>query len=263
MRYLYLFWALFSFAHAVAQTQYVVVHSEGTNVYKRPNYNSVIITKLSFKSLLEVHEINSKWSKIYNDNQWGYVPTWLIKKNIARENSFDGLSHRHWEPINKKHNNSEKVNTKVLTNKTENLPLIEIESPNTEASKDSMSVNVLGMFVNHNQIVNEEKSLEIHLKFDIFNAKFEKCEAIALFFYDNGEPIKDINGKYCNSDGQVSSWHSFSPRYARSRYNDFRITIPNVELHTNNQSDINFIVVFRTKDQNIGMSWRYRFVISD
>ena len=75
MRYLYLFLALFSFAHAVAQTQYVVVHSEGTNVYKRPNYNSVIITKLSFKSLLEVHEINSKWSKIYNDNQWGYVQT--------------------------------------------------------------------------------------------------------------------------------------------------------------------------------------------
>lgn len=78
------------------------------------------------------------------------------------------------------------------------------------------------------------QQIKITPAFTIGNAKGLKCLAAAYFYYENGDPIRDHNGRYASVDGNVASTAAFTPAYDVTLYDNtqtgFMITIPYSEL---------------------------------
>lgn len=66
----------------------------------------------------------------------------------------------------------------------------------------------------HNVIRNCQYGMEIHLEnMKADNLLDEPCFAIAFFFFDTGQPLKDFNHRFSTPDGQVATLESFTPMY--------------------------------------------------
>lgn len=76
-----------------------------------------------------------------------------------------------------------------------------------------------------------DKGLTIHVDFEINNCKGERGSCVVWFYYENGQPIKDINGEYATEDGNVWVYENFNPGYDGTRYKDFSLYIPYSEIH--------------------------------
>jgi hypothetical protein len=78
------------------------------------------------------------------------------------------------------------------------------------------------------------QQLKITPAFTIENAKGLKCLAVAYFYYDNGQPLRDHNNLYHTVDGNVSSSEDFKPSYDVTLYDNtqtgFIISLPYKEL---------------------------------
>lgn len=86
--------------------------------------------------------------------------------------------------------------------------------------------------VDHNVYVDGKKGMKIHVKFNIKQCKGESCRAIAYFYYADGTSVKDTNGLYNDTGGNVSSGKDFKPGYDDTNYEDLVIFIPNAEIHS-------------------------------
>lgn len=73
--------------------------------------------------------------------------------------------------------------------------------------------------------------LVIHVNFVVHHLLNEKVTCIAYFYFENGEKLKDFNGQYRTTDGQVSTGDITTSHYEDSRWNDFTLVIPYSELH--------------------------------
>lgn len=87
------------------------------------------------------------------------------------------------------------------------------------------------IWLEHNVIQNGEKGMTVHVSFDISGMKGQKCQAIAYFDNPKGTGVKDRNGRYCTTGGNVCSSTHFTPGYPNTTYSDLSIFIPNSELH--------------------------------
>jgi hypothetical protein len=67
--------------------------------------------------------------------------------------------------------------------------------------------------------------------FTISNHKGIPCSVIAYFSYASGDALKDLNGRYNTTDGNVCTLENFTPTYDSTKYTNFRLFIPNTELH--------------------------------
>ncbi|MBS1918679.1 MAG: hypothetical protein JST17_00335 [Bacteroidetes bacterium] len=78
------------------------------------------------------------------------------------------------------------------------------------------------------------QQIKITPAFTISNAKGLNCLAVAYFYYDNGQPLRDHNNLYHTVDGNVSSSANFTPGFEMTLYDNtqtgFVITIPYKEL---------------------------------
>lgn len=78
------------------------------------------------------------------------------------------------------------------------------------------------------------QQLKITPAFTISNAKGLKCLAVAYFYYENGEPLRDHNNSYHTVDGNVSGSQNFTPGYDVALYDNTQtgvvITMPYKEL---------------------------------
>ncbi|HYM93448.1 MAG TPA: hypothetical protein VET23_04865, partial [Chitinophagaceae bacterium] len=78
------------------------------------------------------------------------------------------------------------------------------------------------------------QQLKITPVFNIENAKGLNCLAVAYFYYDNGQPLRDHNNLYHTEDGNVSSSANFTPGYPVTLYDNtqtgFIINMPYKEL---------------------------------
>lgn len=73
--------------------------------------------------------------------------------------------------------------------------------------------------------------LVIHVNFVVHHLLNEKVTCIAYFYFENGEKLKDFNGQYRTTDGQVSTGDITTSHYEDSRWDDFTLVIPYSELH--------------------------------
>jgi hypothetical protein len=76
-----------------------------------------------------------------------------------------------------------------------------------------------------------QRGMLIHVGFDINGFRAVNCQVAAYFYWANGEPLKDTDGRYKTTDGNVSVGTSFSPGYDMTSYDDFRVFVPYRQLH--------------------------------
>lgn len=71
----------------------------------------------------------------------------------------------------------------------------------------------------------------VHVEFKASNLQSVHCVAVAYFYDEAGNPLKDYNDMYRSVDGQVSSSTSFTPTFDQEISHSIDIFIPNKELH--------------------------------
>lgn len=96
-------------------------------------------------------------------------------------------------------------------------------------SADNLTMKKI--WLEHDVTRSGEKGMVVHIAFDISNMKGQKCKAIAYFEYPKGTGLKDRNGRYKTTNGNVCSSASFTPGYINTTYSDLDIFIPVSELH--------------------------------
>ena len=74
--------------------------------------------------------------------------------------------------------------------------------------------------------------MRIHVRFETYGTlKNVPCVAAAYFFFYDGTPIVDSNGKYRDARGNVTVSDKFTPIYSAAVFDDFKLFIPYDELH--------------------------------
>jgi len=87
------------------------------------------------------------------------------------------------------------------------------------------------VWVDHNIYQDGIKGMTIHAKFTVEGLYQSTGHIAAYFYYSNGDPLLDFNGRYDSADGKVSVGSDFSPGYENTLYSDFELFIPYDELH--------------------------------
>lgn len=106
------------------------------------------------------------------------------------------------------------------------------------------SVTFKKIWLEHNVMQNGVKGMKVHVAFDISGMKGQNCKAIAYFDHPKGTGVKDRNGRYCTTDGNVCSSTQFTPGYPNSTYSNLSIFIPNSELHLLSGKRTYYTIVF-------------------
>lgn len=102
----------------------------------------------------------------------------------------------------------------------------------TDTPKAVPKAHIQKVWVDHNQYQDSVKGMRIHVKFDVDNFKDTKGRVVAYFYTKNGNPLKDTNGSYKTTTGDVSAVsHIFQPSYVNTVYQDFKFFMPYQELH--------------------------------
>ena len=109
---------------------------------------------------------------------------------------------------------------------THRTPVRTTDTPNAAPKSD-----ILKVWVDHNQYQDSVEGMRIHVKFNVHNFKDGSGRVVAYFYKENGDPLKDTNGRYYTTSGEVSTSGKFQPKYVRSVYNDFKLFFPYQELH--------------------------------
>lgn len=98
--------------------------------------------------------------------------------------------------------------------------------------------------VDFNFFQNNLKGTLIHSAFSIENCLNDHCGLIAYFYKQSGEPLKDINNNYKDSEGNVSVGSEFSPAYDNATYEDFALFLPydELDIREKGKHDLKFYV---------------------
>jgi hypothetical protein len=114
----------------------------------------------------------------------------------------------------------------------------------------------------HNVYENSIKGMKIHIKFGVHNMLNLKGNCVVWFYLKDGTELKDSNGRYRTSNGQVANNKDYTPSYKYSAYNDFVIFMPYSELHcaSNVRTELKFYVgIFDDDNKNMVTSNYYGF----
>ena len=98
-------------------------------------------------------------------------------------------------------------------------------------SSQQPTAQIKSVSIAHNQNLDDGKGMIIYVSFSIKNLK-DKDGSVVAYFYDNdGNRIKDSNGKYNTSASNVCTFKNIKPRFDNSRYDSLELKIPYSELH--------------------------------
>jgi len=78
---------------------------------------------------------------------------------------------------------------------------------------------------------NNLEGMRIHVKFTVDGFKSIRSQATAYFYYDTGEPVKDLDGNFNTVDGQVAVSSPFTPGFDSTLYSDLQLFIPYEQFH--------------------------------
>ena len=76
-----------------------------------------------------------------------------------------------------------------------------------------------------------EQGMKIHLEFNVQDMKGTLGKAIAYFEHPKGTGLKDRNGRYTTTNGNVCASTTFRPGYDDTYYENLAFFIPYTELH--------------------------------
>jgi len=100
-----------------------------------------------------------------------------------------------------------------------------------EVKTADVAAEIANIWLEHNILWQETQGMIIHIDFSIFNSRNREGMAAAYFYFADGTPLKDFNGRYKTKNGNVSVGEDFVPDYEGARFPDFQIFMPYDELH--------------------------------
>ena len=102
------------------------------------------------------------------------------------------------------------------------------ETP-TQAPR-SASARIENIWVDYNVVQFGVDGMLIHVKFDVEGLQGVLCNAVAYFYYDNGDALVDHNGEFDTAIQTVAAYQDFTPVEASQEYADFELFMPYTEL---------------------------------
>lgn len=84
--------------------------------------------------------------------------------------------------------------------------------------------------IEHNVYKDGVKGMKILVDFTVQNMKGISGSCAVYFYYKDGTSIKDTNGKYDTTNGNVATHVNIKPSYDNSTYTDLEIFMPNNEI---------------------------------
>lgn len=115
----------------------------------------------------------------------------------------------------------------------------------------NISASFEKVWVDHNVFENGVKGMRIHVKFNINGMLNKTGSAIAYFYYNNGNALKDSNKRFNTVGGNVAAWRDFTPNYERCTFNDLTIFMPYSELELSQSAQCYFYVEIKD-DVSVG-----------
>ncbi len=95
----------------------------------------------------------------------------------------------------------------------------------------SQSVEFHKQWIEHGVVQNGVKGMMLHFDFTTHGLLNKKCNLAVYVESPKGTPVKDMNGKYRDTGGNVATSEELTPIYEHSHYSDFKIFMPNDEVH--------------------------------
>lgn len=117
-----------------------------------------------------------------------------------------------------------------LPTQTRVPPTLAVATNTAPATSLPVAALIQDITVDYDQTRFEKKGMVIHVKFSITGLKGIECRATAYFAMQSGDALKDVNGEYNTTDGQVSTGVSFTPGYEVTQYDNLELFIPYDEL---------------------------------
>jgi len=105
---------------------------------------------------------------------------------------------------------------------TPQTPTLPVAAPDAE---------IIRVWEEENVSVDGKMGLEIHINFNINGFPGVLCQAVAYFYDENGQALKDSNNEYKTPAGLVAAQTDFTPAYDQTSFEDLTIAIPYDELH--------------------------------
>ena len=174
-------------------------------------------------------ETNSNWIVSVNTGNWGHLSR-SRNQLILRVDA----------------NNSSTLRTDYFCIESDGIERrvnITQEGVSSYGNSSNVTGIVRNVWVDHN--VSDSygnKGMNIHVKFDINGMLNRRGQTAAYFYYTNGNPLKDTNGRCCTSDGNVATHIDFIPNYENCTFNDLSIFMPYSELHINKSTSCYFTI---------------------
>lgn len=100
------------------------------------------------------------------------------------------------------------------------------EEPDT---RPTAAVTVDNVWLEHDVFEDGQKGVRVHARITATGRKGVK-ESVAAYFYLEGEPLRDGNGRYASEDGTVSTGDSFIPDYNEANSHELAMFLPLDEL---------------------------------
>lgn len=105
----------------------------------------------------------------------------------------------------------------------------------------------------------------IYATFEINRLQGATCKIFANFQYEDGSPIKDDqDGKFDSKQGNVVTGSEFTPRYAQSRFSNFRLFIPLEELEVSTTAgavSLKFYLSLESGERVLATTPAYEFIL--
>ena len=183
-----------------------------------PQYTlSVTPTSLSFEATGGTRTItvtsNTTWTISENPASWGHLTRSGNTLTLRVDANTSAQSRTDYFTI-KAGTKEQRVNISQVSSST-TTPAAQIKS----------------IAISHNRTLDDGKGMIIYVSFNVQNMKGKKGRAVAYFYDNDGNRIKDSNGKYNTSGSNVCTFKDITPRYDNSRYDSLELKIPYSELH--------------------------------
>lgn len=130
--------------------------------------------------------------------------------------------------------------------------------------KLEQSAEIEAVWLEFDIVKDDEKGLNIHVKFNIYNMLGLVGQVAAYFytkpsFFRSAKPLEDKNNFYHTQDGHVACYSSFIPSYQNSTYNDYVLYMPYSELHqTKGTHNLMFHIEIFSYDDSLLEDYWYR-----
>lgn len=117
------------------------------------------------------------------------------------------------------------------------------EMRGVSSSSGPVAAKVLSTSLQKNVNIADIPSLVISVDFNIDNLSSDGGRIVAFLESPKGVGVKDTNGRYCTTDGNVSVGKDFGTRQSSASFKDFQLIIPMTELHIVDSSKTYYIRV--------------------